>query len=76
MSDVQIFTCGPSRDTCKCNCPDGPCEHDFQGWQFFDKRGNELSEAEARDHGGSITGSSICTRCDLSAIDHDMWVGP
>lgn len=48
-------------DACYCNCPDGPCEHDFQGWrEFEDGRGGE----------------QVCSRCGLGAMSHSMRVGP
>lgn len=49
------------RDDCYCNCPVGPCEHDFQGWrEFEDGRGGE----------------QVCRRCGLGAMGHAMRVGP
>ena len=60
QSEVTRFVCGPQSDTCKCQCPDGPCEHDFQGCQ---------------DMGGGCY-SSVCTKCGMPAVQHSLWVGP
>lgn len=48
-------------DACYCNCPEGPCEHDFQGWREFE------------DGSG---GEQVCSRCSLGAMSHSMRVGP
>ncbi len=42
-------------DACYCDCPRGPCEHDFQGWRDFE------------DGSG---GESICKRCGMGAMSH------
>jgi len=48
-------------DACYCACPDGPCEHDFQGWRpFYDGRGGE----------------QVCSRCGMGAMTHSMRVAP
>jgi len=57
---VAIFPCGPSTPTCVCKCPDGPCEHAWDG---------EVIES------GSVT-TVTCGRCGASAFEHSMWVGP
>lgn len=44
-------------DSCYCACPEGPCEHDFQGWRDFE------------DGSG---GERVCTRCGLGAMSHDL----
>lgn len=55
---LQIFVCPPGR--CKCLCPDGPCEHVWDGpWV-----GDEMGE--------SVT----CSRCAAVRMSHDMAVGP
>lgn len=60
---VIIYACGPSSKTCNCACPDGPCEHVFDGpWMEF----------ENSEGGGG--GSATCSRCGMSAIDHSLWV--
>lgn len=44
-------------NACYCNCPAGPCEHDFQGWREFE------------DGSG---GEQVCSRCGQGAMSHDM----
>lgn len=31
-------------DACYCACPDGPCEHDFQGWREFEGGGETFCQ--------------------------------
>ena len=62
---VIISTCGPSTDKCKCQCPDGPCEHIFDG-----------PTIEGDDIDGGGWSSVTCSRCGMSALSHSMWVGP
>lgn len=59
---LELAQCGPSTTKCACKCPDGPCEHkwDGEGWESDD----------------GLLGSSTCSRCGKRAIDHDQWVGP
>jgi hypothetical protein len=46
---------------CYCACPDGPCEHDFQGFRAFeDGRGGE----------------AVCTRCGMGAMSHSIRCWP
>lgn len=59
------IACGPSTPTCRCKCPDGPCEHVFDG-PFI----------EHRDEDGCHTGTATCSRCGMEAIVHDLWVLP
>jgi hypothetical protein len=64
-SEVSIHICrGSSSPTCRCECPDGPCEHVWDG---------EWIEEETR--GGTLA-SVTCSRCGMRAIDHDMWAAP
>ena len=59
---LTVHVCGPSRATCKCNCPES-CEHQWDGpWV----------ELENFPGGHSVT----CSRCGLPAINHDVWVLP
>ena len=44
-------------NACYCNCPEGPCEHDFQGWREFP------------DGNG---GEQFCARCGAGAMSHSM----
>jgi hypothetical protein len=58
---ISTRVCGPSRmPICKCQCPEGPCEHRWDG---------PIEEQ------GSVT-TVTCSRCGMSAFSHSMWVGP
>jgi hypothetical protein len=57
---LHIVWCGPSAAPCVCKCPDGPCEHKWDG---------EWEEDE-------LTASVTCSRCGSVKMGHDMWVGP
>ena len=48
-------------NACYCACPEGPCEHDWKGWRWFDF-----------DTSG---GEAICTRCGEGAMSHAMRTG-
>lgn len=56
-------TCSFDPEACYCACPDGPCEHDFQGWQ-------------EREVEGGVIGETVCTRCGMGAMSHSRRVGP
>ena len=59
---LTLIACGPGSAKCKCACPDGPCEHKWDGaWVKTDDQGGE-----------SVT----CSRCGKVAMDHDLWVAP
>ena len=48
-------------NACYCACPDGPCEHDWQGWRVFeDGRGGE----------------TVCKRCGMGAMSHSLRTAP
>lgn len=54
-----VMVCGPGTfGQCKCNCPDGPCEHIWDG--------------EVVEEDGMST--ATCSRCDKWQINHDMWL--
>lgn len=59
---VTVAMCGPASAKCVCKCPDGPCDHKWDG------------EGETSDDGRSW--SATCSRCGKSAMAHSMWVGP
>jgi len=59
---IQLFVCGPSNAKCRCGCPDGPCEHVWDGAMV------ELDEWRCV----SVT----CSRCGITAVSHSLWVGP
>lgn len=48
-------------DACYCACPDGPCEHDFQGWRNFED---------------GCGGERVCIRCGMGAMGHSIRIGP
>ncbi len=61
---VVVFACGPSRPKCRCSCTTtGECEHQWDGPE-------EIEEYA----GGSVSVSSTCSRCGMTAISHSMWV--
>lgn len=46
---------------CYCACPDGPCEHEFQG------------SRNLLDDQGNICGAEqVCARCGMGAMSHDL----
>jgi hypothetical protein len=63
-STVDVFICGGS-PKCRCQCPDGPCEHVWDG-----------PEARGDSDGGGHWSSATCSRCNAVAMDHDLWVLP
>jgi hypothetical protein len=55
----DVMVCGPGTfGVCKCNCPDGPCEHVWDG---------EIVEEDGMT---TVT----CSRCGKWAVNHDMWM--
>ncbi len=62
---VTHFTCPATAHTCACRCPDGPCEHVWNGsgrdWETPD---------------GGFVSTATCSRCGMTAIDHSLWTGP
>lgn len=52
-------------DNCYCDCPDGPCQHVWDGPEY-------VEESE----GGGYMSSVTCSRCGMPAIYHDMRCGP
>lgn len=44
-------------DGCYCACPDGPCQHEFEGWREFDD---------------GCGGETVCKHCGLGSMSHDM----
>lgn len=62
--EVHIHIClGPSSPKCRCECPDGPCEHQWDG-----------EAVDEEFEGGGGCSSATCSKCGMRAIDHDMWV--
>lgn len=62
-TELITFTCGPTNyPTCICNCPDS-CEHDWTG--------------PTVSIGDTYGGESVtCLKCEMTAFEHSMWVGP
>lgn len=58
-SDKVVSTFNP--DSCYCNCPEGPCEHNWQG-------SRPLYNSQGRECGFE----SFCSRCNMGAMSHDM----
>ena len=56
---------GPSSAICLCRCPDGLCEHVWDG-----------PVEESDTEGGGFYSSATCGKCGMSAMSHDMWCGP
>jgi hypothetical protein len=61
---AKRWNCDPSKvqhsfdfDACFCNCPKGPCEHDFKGWRAFINGGG---------------GETVCQRCGMGAMSHSL----
>lgn len=57
-SEIRLHDCGTG--PCYCACPDGPCQHIWNGPEY---REENMS---------SVT----CSRCGEPAIYHDMRCGP
>lgn len=50
---------------CYCACPDGPCQHVWDGPEYTEE-----------PDGGGFMSSVTCSRCGTPAIYHDMRCGP
>ena len=61
--EIHMHDCGAGK--CYCACPDGPCQHVWDGPEY-----TETGE------GGSFMSSVTCSRCGEPAIYHDMRCGP
>lgn len=51
---------------CYCACPDGPCQHEWDGPEWTDDDGE----------GGGFSSSATCSRCGAIAMYHDMRCAP
>ena len=47
-------------NSCYCDCPNGPCEHDFKGWREFED---------------GLGGEQVCSRCGMGAMSHSLRTG-
>mgnify|MGYP001574547193 CR=1 FL=1 len=56
---------------CYCNCPDGPCQHIWDGPEYTE----ETAGGEFGGCGGFMS-STTCSRCGAVAAYHDMRCGP
>lgn len=64
-TEVTAIACGPQRLSCPCKCPDGPCEHVWDG---------PMTPAAPF---GVVSGESVtCSKCGIQAITHDLWTMP
>ena len=50
---------------CYCACPDGPCEHEFEG-----------SRDILADNGDVVGAESVCRLCGTGAMSHSLRCGP
>lgn len=69
-----VTVCGPGTfGKCKCNCPDGPCEHVWDGPIVRDED-PDAQEIEGEDYVPSSVMSATCSVCGKWQINHDMWI--
>lgn len=59
--DVTYFACPPEAAKKTCEPFEDPKAHDFTGWQEFD---------------GGRGGTTVCSRCGISAFSHSMRYAP
>lgn len=59
--EVTMFACPPEASAKTCEPFDDPRAHDFTGWQEFD---------------GGRGGTTVCSRCGISAFAHSMRYAP
>ena len=56
---------GGGTEDCYCACPDGPCQHEFEGWR------------DIHDDNGRVCGSeTVCRRCGMGAMSHSLRTAP
>lgn len=60
-----MFHCRDYSAECYCNCPDGPCQHEFTGWRDLHS-----------DDGEVCGGEQFCKRCGMGAMNHSIRRGP
>jgi hypothetical protein len=56
---------GGGTDDCYCNCPEGPCQHEWGGWR-------DITDEEGRVCGGE----QFCQRCGMGSMAHGMRTAP
>jgi hypothetical protein len=59
--EVTMFVCPPEAAKKTCEPFEDPKAHDFKGWKEFD---------------GGRGGTTVCTRCGISAFSHSMRYAP
>jgi len=58
---LQVHVCrGPSSQMCRCQCPQGPCEHQWDGPVVWE---------------GDVE-SVACSKCGMTRRSHDLWTMP
>lgn len=69
-----VMVCGPGTfGKCKCNCPDGPCEHVWDGPVVRDED-PDAEEIMGAEYVPSAATTATCSRCGKWAINHDIWM--
>jgi hypothetical protein len=58
-ADIQMHDCSTGK--CYCACPDGPCQHVWDGPEYNEE---------------NMSSVVTCSRCGEPAIYHDMRCGP
>ena len=56
---------GGGTDDCYCACPDGPCQHEFEGWR-------DITD----DNDVVCGGETVCKRCGMGAMAHSLRTAP
>lgn len=57
-------------DGCYCACPDGPCQHVWNG------RTVPIGLEEGEDESKALGFSTTCSRCGTDAMSHDIRCAP
>jgi hypothetical protein len=55
---------------CYCACPDGPCQH------IWDGPNKPIGLEEGQDESEACGWSTTCSRCGADAMSHDMRCAP
>lgn len=59
------FHCREFRAECYCDCPNGPCQHEFGGWRDI-----------LDDNDQVCGGEQFCQRCGQGSMSHSMRFAP
>lgn len=57
---MTVVVCGGGSSSCQCRCPDA-CDHDWSLWKV---------------HADGRGATAQCSRCLMTAMEHDRWVMP